>query len=87
MSGDRVVDAEVVPLLNQISDRAEKSPIGRNVEGFTFAGTMPFVDLRLQSIALGQQRAIPGGEVVNDAVEFWSRDRLQARPYPGELPC
>ena len=30
---------------------------------------MPFVDLRLQSIALGQKRAIPGGEVVNDAVE------------------
>ena len=63
------VDAEVVPLLNQISDRAEKSPVGRNVEGFTFAGTMPFVDLHLQSIALGQQRAIPGGEIVNDAVE------------------
>jgi hypothetical protein len=37
-----------------------KSSVGRKVEAFAFAGMMPFVDLRLQSIALGQQRAIRG---------------------------
>src|SRR5262249_53570393 len=63
------VDGEVVPLLNQISDRAEKSPVCRKVEGFAFAGMMPFVDLHLESLALGHRRAIPGSEVVNDAVQ------------------
>jgi hypothetical protein len=63
------VDGKVVPLLNQISDRAEKSPVRRKVEGFAFAGTMPFVDPRLQNIALDQQRTILGGEIVNDAIE------------------
>ncbi len=69
------IDSEVGPLGNEVADLDKESLVRGQVERLALARPVPRIDLGLQVVALFQQCAVSGRQVVNEAVE--------ARPESG----
>ena len=80
-AGDLVVDIgrldlEIRPFRHEVADLGQHRFVGRGIVRLAFAGDMPRVDLGLHFGALGDQRAIAGAEVVDQAIEPGPEFRL-----------
>src|SRR5690606_33354957 len=72
-AGDFFVDVlggglEVFGFGQQVADFLEKSLVGSGVVGLTGTSLVPGIDLCLQLVTLGQQRAVLRRQVMDDAV-------------------
>ena len=78
----RGCDLEVAALRHQIADLCEERLVGFRVVALAAPFEMPGIDLRLEFVALGEQRAVLGGQVPDDGAEP-GPERLAVDARPG----
>ncbi len=80
-------DRERRRLGHQIADLAQEGLIVRLIDRLAGARLMPGVDLRLQIVALRQQRPVARGEAGEEIAARRARRSAQSMPVPGSASC